>query len=496
MLITVFNDWAYIRGPNLRRGDIPGRTIDVVTSFKVPGYWHSQKYRQGLWDGSKFMRVKAPEMGPNVWKLPSGLTERATAALDTVGIPYDLEDHREFFSPEPVFELADGRRLDVEPWTHQKEVVEAAISYGRGVISLPTAGGKSSVAAALMAAYDMPSLFLVDKLALLYQAKSLFESTLAQPIGIIGDSEFTVEKFTVATIQSLHKYRSKKAVKDLLLKTGLLILDECHHSAPQNGNIWTKMLQGFQAPHRFGLTATPPGDIQDAISGPSLHLVGLVGPEVVRISIDALIASGALVEPRCWTYELEQLFLSSLDYRTVYSRAVVNSDKRADICQHLAWTFKDEGVPTITLVKQIKHGQKLEALYIRNGIRTVFLQGKNKPDTRREVLAQLQNGEIDHVVATGQIMGEGIDIPKLGAVIDATGTRGGGSSTSGKVDEVGRGTIQALGRSLRSAPGKTKAEFVTILDRGHKSLSAASDEREQALIDVVGRGRVKPWSDR
>jgi len=89
-----------------------------------------------------------------------------------------------------------------------------------------------------------------------------------------------------------------------------------------------------------------------------------------------------------------------------------------------------------------------------------------------------------------------VDMPTLATVINANGTRGGGSSRNSTEHEVGRGTIQFLGRGLRRAPGKETFEYVDFTDSSHKFLKEASRERVRALEDEGYASSIGYWGDR
>ncbi|MBM4287370.1 MAG: hypothetical protein FJ135_04325 [Deltaproteobacteria bacterium] len=77
--------------------------------------------------------------------------------------------------------------------------------------------------------------------------------------------------------------------------------------------------------------------------------------------------------------------------------------------------------------------------------------GPNRGFKRQEVVEAVQAGEVQVLLATGQLIGEGFDCPGLSALLLATPSR-----FSGRL-------LQYLGRVLRPAPGKDKARVYDCL---------------------------------
>lgn len=482
--LTVSTTWTYIEG--LMSGSAAMRTIDHITSYKAPHRYFSPKFRQGFWDGV----VRFRERYKGGYRVPAGFTERITVALDVVGIGYEIEDYREWDVPDPVYKLQDGKDLTLPKWQHQQQSLDMMLAHGRGIVKSPTGSGKGTLAAALIASYDLPTLYLTDRLSLLYQAKSVLEKGLGYEVGVIGDQILDPKKVTVATVQSIQSRQDQ--LGDLFENTQLLLLDEVHHLASDSkGNWWSKTLRQFEAPYRFGLSATP------ATGGPGLQLVGLVGEVIVEISLEELIQAGCLVEPKAWLLEsqIAPLYAKS-PWKTAYKWGVTENTLRHEMVADCVRQLAQEEIPTVTLTRQVGHGKHQDFIIASKGVRTQFISGSTSVAERNEALRLLEKKELQHITATVQVMGEGVDCPAIGAIIDATGLRGGGSSKSSKEDEVGRVTIQALGRALRAYPGKTHADIIQICDKGNRHLEAATQERIQALTDEIGERRIKPWHQR
>lgn len=482
MLRLIADDvWTYLHG------NYPTRTIDDVTSYKIHGRWMAKSFRKGHWDGVKRFREFCRRK--KRYRFPTGFLDRVCKALDKIDYPYELDDSaREFCVAEPVYSFGDIH-LNQGRYAYQGELLDTALLHGRGVIKAATGAGKTEIGGAIIASYDQPSIWVTHRVALLHQTRERLALRLQRPIGIVGDGFVEPHRITVAMVQTITKRLSDPSVQQMLDDARVLIGDEVHHLESAS---WTKVFQQIKAPHRFGLTATACTD------GSGLALIGMAGEIIGEISAKELIERGVLVPPRIWFSRVpgEEALAKKIPYQTVYSRGIINSLKRNEQIVHVARIFKSEGKNGITLVRRINHGETLANMFCAAGIRAEFLRGSMSRGKRAALLDKLWAGEVDQVVAQDQILGEGVDMPGLQTVINANGTRGGGSSRNSAEHEVGRGTIQFLGRGLRRAPGKEMFEYVDFTDTSHKFLAEASRERVRALEDEGYAGVIGYWGDR
>jgi superfamily II DNA or RNA helicase len=280
----------------------------------------------------------------------------------------------------------------------------------------------------------------------------------------------------------------RKRVEKLLKETEVLIADEVHHLTSAS---WVSIFERSKAAYRLGLTATP------CFDGPGIALEAWTGPIVAEINAGELIERGVLVRPDIWFVRPGcERVEKHLSYPAVYSQGIVHNKRRNELIVHVARIFQAERKPAITLVRRINHGKLLTTQMEARGMRVAFLEGAVPHEKRVRLLEGLWDGSMDHIVAQSTLLGEGVDMPHLRAIINACGTKAGGSPDSDNPGEVGRGTIQFLGRGLRRAPGKTSFEFVDLADNHHKFLKGAAQERVKALESEGYAPFIRYWSDR
>jgi superfamily II DNA or RNA helicase len=106
----------------------------------------------------------------------------------------------------------------------------------------------------------------------------------------------------------------------------------------------------------------------------------------------------------------------------------------------------------LVLSDRKSHCQALAAMLAERGVAAAVLTGDLSARRRQEVVDAVQSGEVQVLLATGQLVGEGFDCPGLSALFLATPIR-----FSGRV-------VQYLGRVLRPAPGKDRARIYDYQD--------------------------------
>lgn len=478
--LEVEDVWTYLEG------EAAFGIIDSVTSYAVHGRWHSKKYRSNQWDGIK--RFRNYDRSRKQYRLATGFLERVLKKLDALDYPYEVYDDRDFLPPDPVRELKD-KSLCEGRYSYQVGAVEAACEHGRGIIHAATGAGKSAMGAGIIASYGCQTLWLTHRTHLLYQTQQGLSKSLGQPVGILGDGKRDIHPVTVAMVQTLDRARKDvEEIDEFLSGVELLIGDEIHNLQSDQ---WTRTVERLPAPRRFGLTATP------VFAGPGMILEGLTGPVIFKIGAHELIRRGVLVPPRIWVMKHDAPKIpAKTKYPTVYSQGVTNSKERNSAARRAAKIMQLEGIPAVTLVRQIKHGNLLMDLYAKEKIRAQFIQGKVKQEARQEWLSQLRDGELDHVIAMVEILGEGVDLPWLRGLINATGSRGGGSAGSGAEHDIGRVTTQVLGRGLRQFPGKEYFEYWDFADTHHRMLASASKDRINTLEEQGYAQYIKYESER
>lgn len=174
-----------------------------------------------------------------------------------------------YLGPEVEVYL-DESKLD-ERSTYQKPLVENAVAASpEGLLDVPPGGGKTVMAAILIAKLKRRTLILTTNGEIAEQFVATLKATLGIQAGFIGRGVRDIRPITVGMIQAV------RSTDPILKEIGLLIVDEAHHiSAPR----YLALLRHCPARYRYGMTGTvkKTGDehkIVIAAIGPVLGEIG------------------------------------------------------------------------------------------------------------------------------------------------------------------------------------------------------------------------------
>lgn len=443
--VRVENHFTFLSGTS-----IPVEKIDEITSFRLPGSEYNPKYTDGSWDGRKHLFNKRDHC------FPSGLLPKVLCVLKDQNFPYTLQDAR--CQQKPALKLKTPQtRLR----NYQKNAVEKALEQKRGILEMATGSGKTLVAAHIISRLNLPAIFFVHTRELLYQTKDFLKESLEIEIGQVGDGSVVIRPITVATIQTIiravgGKYhrldeededdltdisKQKEEIIKLVENTPVVFFDECHHLPADT--CFTVAMKTKGAFYRYGLSATPyRADRQDML------IEAALGQKIVRVNASVLIDEKYLVAPRIHYLALKRNGKPPLtDYNEIYQTYIVTNPERNKIILERSREFAKNGLTTLILVQQVKHGNELHKLIPE----AEFIHGTDSTQKRNRVLKEFKEKNLKILIAT-TLADEGLDVPSLGAVILA----GGGKSETR--------ALQRVGRALRPSEEKTEAIVIDFID--------------------------------
>jgi len=376
-------------------------------------------------------------------------------------------DHRQFNNDKVIMpeKFVNGKELR----DYQNEAVDIYLRKKLGILEIGTGGGKTEIAIEIIRRLGCKTLFIVDKIELLRQTRDRIKDSLGIEVGTIGGGdEDNIKDVTVATIQTLNKNTDK--YKDYLLSVRFVIFDETHKVAAKSYVKISKYLAGTEC--RLGLSGTAFRD-----DGNDMQIYAVTGDIIHNLSSRVLIERGWLVKPQITFIKdylpkdemnvLEEkcktgLINETAVYSIYYDMFITNGVKRNLKVFDLVHKYKDRKI--LILTKLIEHGQILQE-HIPN---SQHLYGATNKEEREEMFKRFVDGTNNVLISTISIFSEGIDIPSLDVVINA-------SANKGDVK-----TIQVLGRVLRKLESKKGAIYLDFFDET-KFLRSASVSRIKAL---------------
>lgn len=402
--------------------DTTARILDEELSYFVDGYEHTKRYQKGYWNGKERLlrRTKAGD-----YYFPVGVLSNVTAVLDSLDIDYTIDDD---FRPINYLGIQKPAKKLYE---YQQDALIKAVANMSGVICLPTGSGKTLVGIHLMHAFNCRTLICVHTKELFYQWKDRVSKYLDYEPGLVGDGSEIWKDITIAMIQTANKLD--------IPEFDMLIFDEVHRVPSSTAY---RLAMKCNASLRYGLSATPQRE-----DGADLKIWAATGPIIVNVSPEDLVELGYLAKPRFVFLNPPYVKVSKNNWQTEYNEGVVKNVERNDMIASKAKRLIDEGRQVYIHVVRISHGKKLSEM-----IDCPFISGKDKTSHRQEIINKFRDGEIKCLVST--LLGEGVDIPSMDAIIMAHGQK------------TSVGTIQKIGRVLRTTKDKKEAIIVDFVDKG------------------------------
>ena len=231
---------------------------------------------------------------------------------------------------------------------------------------------------------------------------------------------------------------------------GMIIVDECHHAASET---IADILKEIKARYVYGVTATPNrGDGLEKIN------YMLLGPIRYRYtSKEKAKAQGIehLVYPRFTrTVPPRGVQISGMHPNEAYE-IIRNNDIRDEQIIEDVRECVSSGRTPVVLSKYKDHSEKLYERLKSYADHVFLMTGNNSKKEHRKILDEMQQVQSEEsliLVATGKLIGEGFDFPRLDTLIMATPV-----SFKGVVE-------QYAGRLNRDYDGKEKVIVYDYVD--------------------------------
>jgi len=394
--------------------------------------------------------------------LPRGYIRQLLDLARRHGVPWTIADRRRRLPPLD-FEFY-GR---LKPF--QQSAVERMLAKEFGTLSAPTGSGKTVMALNMIARRAQPAMVVVHTKDLARQWTARIASFLGIPepeIGRIGGGKSRIgEKITVALVQSL--YSRAESVRSAV---GHLVVDECHRIPSR---CFTDAVVEFDARYMLGLSATP-----WRRDGLSKLIFWHIGTLQHKIDAGSLVAAGEVLAAEVVFRETDFTPFSDpvAEYPKMLAELAADDRRNRLIAADVAREASAENGACLVLSDRRHHCETLAALLrFGHGLSCEVLTGDRKEKERKAVLQRLDAGRVRVLVATGQLIGEGVDSRRLTTLFLATPIR-----FSGRL-------LQYLGRVLRPAPGKDRARVFDYVDVYVGPLKAAAEARKR----VYGIGKEK-----
>jgi len=366
--------------------------------------------------------------------------------------------------------------LQIEPRDYQQAALDTWSEHDRqGSVILPTGSGKTFLGLQAIADAGVATLVVAPTIDLMNQwhatLTNAFGDQLLDGVGVLGGGSHEIAAITVTTYDSAYRY-----INEYGDRFGLLIADEEHHLPAPTYRLIPEM---SIAPYRLGLTAT-----YERADGKHELLDDLLGPVVYEEEVDAL-AGEYLSEYETIHVQVELTDDERAQYDEEYGiyREYVDSHAfdlwKEGYAEFLKRTSYDPEGRRALIAKQrseriartaTKKLDTLDTLLKRHhDDRTIIFTANNdfayeisrefivpcithqtETDERTEILERFRSGEYS-MLATSQVLDEGIDVPaaNVGIILSGSASK--------------RQYAQRLGRILRPTDDRQPARLYEII---------------------------------
>ena len=365
----------------------------------------------------------------------------------------------------------------IEPRDYQQDALSAWQDNNRqGSVVLPTGSGKTFLAVQAIADAGVSTLVVVPTIDLMNQwhatLTNAFGDQLPDGVGVLGGGSHEIADITVTTYDSAYRY-----INEYGDQFALLVVDEVHHlPAPTYQQIPEMTI----APYRLGLTAT-----YERADGAHEELEDLLGTVVYREEVNELAGEFlseyetihlkvGLTDDERTTYDEEYQiyrdYVDSHDFdlwkengyaeflkRTSYDpqgrRALIakqraekiarTAEKKLDTLDNLLKRHYDDR--TIIFTANNEFAYKISQEFV-----VPCITHQTETEERTEILERFRTGEYS-MLATSQVLDEGIDVPSanVGIILSGSASK--------------RQYAQRLGRILRPTDDRQPARLYEII---------------------------------
>jgi len=336
--------------------------------------------------------------------IPRGFLNELTKFLNEQFIKFKIIDKR--VELETVNFTSNLKLFD-----YQKEALNSMLAVDGGILVAPPGSGKTIIGLELITRLQQPSLILVHKRQIFSQWVERIESFLSIPKREIGqlcsNKKKIGDKITVAMIQTLNKSNN---FEELIgsKEFGLVLVDECHHIPAKT---FREVITNLRPYYLYGLTATPKRKHNDEklifiYLGEILHSIDNDFQEQKTESVK--VKNKVVIR----NTDIEIPFKIKVDNFQVLSKIIIFDSRRNqqivnDITGEVNKNFK-----CLVLTERKEHVEVL-SYYLKKEYEIITLTGDLTEKQRKEKIKQIEGGNFQILIATGQLIGEGTDFPNL-----------------------------------------------------------------------------------
>lgn len=388
----------------LSKADLPVILVQYLRdnlNFLNTEYLIKKRIGLSTYQTEKYFKLIAEE-SDNIF-IPRGFLGKLLEFCKEKAINFSVSDNRKL-KPAVKFESK------ITLYEYQQKIADEIKNEGFGVIVAPPGSGKTVLGLNLVVQKSQPTLILVHREQLMNQWIERIESFLGIPKAEIGQISGRKKKIgkqiTVAMMQSLVKMKNLDELKD---KFGTIIIDECHHIPAKT---FRELIVKFNPYYLYGLTATPKRKYNDEklIYFYIGEIIAEINPNeesqgLTRNSLSLNIKTTDLTVP--FDYKIDE-------FETLSKILIYDSNRNMLVTKDILDQVKT-GRKVLVLTERRDHVEVLN-LYLQSQCEVITLTGEDSVSKRKVKIDQIKLGHFQVLIATGQLFGEGVDLPLLDSV--------------------------------------------------------------------------------
>ncbi len=394
--------------------------IRRMAAISNPVYYKNQAIGTSNYDTSRWIYLGQDHLSGYI-EIPRGLYSTLIDNIEQAKIPYEIEDERQ-----------NGKTINVEfkgeLREEQKVAMNDILQFDNGILHAATAFGKTVVCSAIIAEKKVNTLIILESSALMEQWKEALDEFLdineELPEYKTKTGRIRVRKEVIGRLQGAHDSMTgiidiamagslckKGKFHNLLNEYGMVLVDECHHAA---SDTISNVLKEVKAKYIYGVTATPKrGDGLEKIN------YMLIGP--IRHSYTAKEKAKSqgiehLVYPRFTPVVVPRGIIKEKMHPNEAYDIIRNNEIRDDLIIEDIKECVAAGRTPVVLSRYKEHSEKMYER-LKDYANHVFLMtGNNSKKEHKKILEQLHEVDAKEtliLIATGSLIGEGFDFPRL-----------------------------------------------------------------------------------
>lgn len=424
MHITLSNG-IYVDNTNLKPA--LQNKIRRMAAISNPIYYKNQALGTSNYETSRWIYLGRDHLSGYI-EIPRGLYGTLIDNIEKAKIQYEIDDERQ-----------KGRTIDVtfkgELFEEQKTAMNEMLQFDNGILHAATAFGKTVVCSAIIAEKKVNTLIILESSALMEQWKESLEKFLdineELPKYKTKTGRIKVRKEVVGKLQGAHDSMAgiidiamagslckKGEFHNLLDQYGMVLVDECHHAA---SDTISNVLKEVKAKYVYGVTATPKRG--DGLEKINYMLIGPIRHSYTAKEKAKAQGIGHLVYPRFTPIVVPRGVIKEKMHPNEAYDIIRDNEIRDDLIVEDIKECVSAGHTPVVLFRYKEHSKKLYERLRDYADHVFLLTGNNSKKEHKKILEQLcqvDSKESIILIATGSLIGEGFDFPRLDTLFMAT----------------------------------------------------------------------------